>query len=314
MAIARLDAGARVVGLEQRAAEHGEHAPANVPDRPGMIYADPETEQMAFHLADVFGARRVLALGTFDCRPVGPDVIDAFAALCDRAASHSMQVALEFTPYSNIPDARTASQIVAAAHRPNGGICIDAWHFFRGSADFDDLAAVDLAKTFMIQFNDGPATPIDPDLRADAIHNRRCPGQGDFDLERFLRTLDQPGLDLPVSVATFDHRLHRQTTSAAVHAAAASTCEGLRVVTRASRSDVPVGSAPGGERPATMRVVSASGSTCPSRTRPRARTVLTGAGHAGIGALPSRDVRPPRHPRLARVGQIRLPEPDLAWF
>ncbi len=253
-----------------------------------MIYADPETEQMAFHLADVFGARRVLALGTFDCRPVGPDVIDAFAALCDRAASHSMQVALEFTPYSNIPDARTASQIVAAADRPNGGICIDAWHFFRGSADFDDLAAVDLAKTFMIQFNDGPATPIDPDLRRTRSTTADVPARAtSTSSASSVRSTSPASMRRSRSrSSTIASTVRRRRPRCTQRQPRPARC--LRVVTRASRSDVPVGSAPGGERPATMRVVAASGSTCPSCTRPRAGTVLTGAGHAGIGALAGR--------------------------
>jgi sugar phosphate isomerase/epimerase len=47
-----------------------------------------------------------------------------------------MQVALEFRPYSNIPDVAAAANIVAEADRANGGLCVDTWHFFRAHSAY----------------------------------------------------------------------------------------------------------------------------------------------------------------------------------
>ncbi len=197
--------------------------PAGLPDRPGLIYADPAVEQGAFHLADVFGARRVQVVGTFDDTPVGAEVIEAFGDLCDRAAGHGLQVALEFLPYSNIADLSTATKIVDSADRPNGGLCIDSWHVFRGSTDLDALAATDPTKILMLQINDGPATPTDLNRRVDAVHHRRCPGEGEFALDDFLRVVDQPGLDAVVSVEVYSDALDRLPTAEAARRAADTT-------------------------------------------------------------------------------------------
>ena len=51
----------------------------------------------------------------------------AFAALCDRAGP-DLTVALEFMPYSGMPDLATAWRVPQEAGRPNGGLIIDAWH------------------------------------------------------------------------------------------------------------------------------------------------------------------------------------------
>jgi sugar phosphate isomerase/epimerase len=202
--------------------------PANIPERPGLLYADPELERAAFRMADVFGARRVQAVGTFDSTPVGSEVAPAFAQLCDRAAAHDLQVALEFVPYTSIPDLRTAAGIVAEADRPNGGLCVDSWHFFRGGARFDDLAAIDPSRVFMIQLNDGPSRPVDPNRMVDAVHHRRCPGEGDFALVDFVRTLSRPGLSAAWSVEVYSDELNRKTTEDAARLAASSTRALLR--------------------------------------------------------------------------------------
>jgi sugar phosphate isomerase/epimerase len=177
--------------------------PAGVAERPGLVYNDPELERAAFHMADAFGVPTVQVAGTFSAPPPAADVAEAFGLLCDRAAVHGMRVALEFVPYTDIPDVVTADAIVVAACRPNGGLCIDSWHFYRGRPDLEALAAVPAERIFMIQVNDGPLRPDDANRRYDAIHNRRVPGEGEFDLLTWLRTMDRPGLDASVSVEVY---------------------------------------------------------------------------------------------------------------
>jgi sugar phosphate isomerase/epimerase len=197
--------------------------PADIPERPGLVYADPEVELTAFRMAEAFGTRRVQAIGTFDSRPLGPEVVPAFARLCDRAARHGLQVALEFVPYTSIPDLRTAARIVEEADRVNGGLCVDTWHFFRGDPRFEDLAAVDPSTVFMVQVNDGPRTPVDPNRMLDAVHHRRCPGEGDFALDEFVRAIGGARLDAAWSVEVYSDELDRRTALDAAELAASST-------------------------------------------------------------------------------------------
>lgn len=181
--------------------------PAGIAERPGLIYNDPQLEAAAFHMADVFGVPTVQAAGTFAEPPASEHAAEAFGALCDRAAEHGLRVALEFVPYTDIPDVAAAAGIVLAADRPNGGLCVDCWHFFRGNPDLDALAAVPADKIFMIQINDGPLTPDEPNRRRDAIHNRRLPGAGEFDLRGWLQAMDRPGLAATVSVEVYSDAL-----------------------------------------------------------------------------------------------------------
>ena len=68
------------------------------------------------------------------------DVVgEQFAALCERAGP-DLTVALEFMPYSGIPDLATAWRIVQGV--PNAGIIVDGWHWARAGQQIADLDAV----------------------------------------------------------------------------------------------------------------------------------------------------------------------------
>jgi len=207
--------------------------PAGIAERPGLIYNDPKLEAAAFHMADAFGVPTVQAAGTFAEPPAAADAGEAFAGLCDRAAQHGLQVALEFVPYTDIPDVLAAAAIVAAADRTNGGLCVDCWHFFRGNPDLGALAQVPADKIFMIQINDGPAHPDDPNRRFDAVHNRRLPGEGDFDLTAWLRAMDRPGLAATVSIEVYSDAL-RQVPATEAAARAYSSTRGVLTHARAA--------------------------------------------------------------------------------
>jgi sugar phosphate isomerase/epimerase len=169
-----------------------------------------ERERRIFAIADALGpAHHVQAIGPFE----GPvdRAAEGFAGLCDRAAQHGLGVALEFLPeMSNVPDARAALELVEFADRPNGGLCIDVWHHYRGAADDDLLRAVPVERVLSVQFNDGPRQRVLADYRADCTTHRLAPGDGDFDLHRFLRVLDQIGVRLPLSVEVISAELQQR--------------------------------------------------------------------------------------------------------
>ena len=169
---------------------------ATGPDRAAYRAA----ERSAFALSDALGPGHHVQVvgpytGTLD------DAAEAFAGVCDRAAEHGLAAAIEFLPeMSNIPDAASAMQIVTAAGRANGGICLDSWHHFRGANDDDMLRAIPAEAILTVQFNDGPRQRVDPDYYTDCTRHRNVPGDGDFDLAGFLRVVDEMGVRLPLSV------------------------------------------------------------------------------------------------------------------
>ncbi len=178
-------------------------------------------EELAFHLADTFGPTYLQAIGPYD--DTIDDVVEDYAALCDRASAHQLTVGIEFLPFTNIPDLTTAAGIAGRANRDNGGICVDAWHFFRGTADFDALAAIPGELIANIQINDGPLEPEDDDYLADCLTNRRCPGDGEFDLDRFMRTIAATGCTAPISIEVISTSLQEQPARAATERMVKST-------------------------------------------------------------------------------------------
>jgi sugar phosphate isomerase/epimerase len=174
---------------------------------PGIRYTDRDTEATFFEMAEAFGARHLQAVGTFGTDVLEDDAAEAFAGLCDRAAHHGLLVALEFVPTTNVPDAGVGQRIVAEADRANGGLCVDSWHHFRGRADDDLLRAMRPDRVFMIQLDDGPRSPRDPDFVTDTTQHRLPPGEGEFDLVHFLRLLGDMGVEAPISVEVLSAEL-----------------------------------------------------------------------------------------------------------
>jgi sugar phosphate isomerase/epimerase len=158
-------------------------------------------EAVAYAMADAFGSRHVNA-GSFLPKGTLGSVertAEGFAGLCDRAAEHGLLVALEFLPWSDIPNAAAAWDIVVRAGRPNGGLLVDVCHLFRSGCDAASLKAFPAESVKAVQFADALARPAG-DLEAEAIGQRRLPGEGELDLVGFVQALDAMGVDVPVSV------------------------------------------------------------------------------------------------------------------
>jgi sugar phosphate isomerase/epimerase len=179
-------------------------------------------EKEMFAIADAIGARSLNATDVFGGGWGVDDAAEAFATLCDRAGEHGLLVHLEGLPWSQIPDVRTAWEIVKRADRANGGITVDAWHFFRAGADYDALRAVPGPKVLGIQLDDGPAAP-EANLVEATLHDRLLPGAGDFDLARLIEVLRDIDAVGPVGVEVFSDELHNRGAIAAAHAAGDAT-------------------------------------------------------------------------------------------
>ena len=126
----------------------------------------------------------------------------AFAGLCDRAAEHGLLVHLEFLPWSRIPDLATAWQVVREADRPNGGLMLDAWHYFRSTPDGALLRSIPGASILGVQLCDAPAVAEANPLHA-TLHERLLPGDGELALRTLLADLRATGTTAPIGVEVF---------------------------------------------------------------------------------------------------------------
>jgi sugar phosphate isomerase/epimerase len=165
------------------------------------------SEQDLYAIADAVGARSLNAVEVYGTRYEPDEAAAAFAELCDRAAEHALLVHLEYLPWSGIPDARAAGEIVRLADRPNGGVLVDSWHHFRSGGDDDALRAIPGARIVGIQLNDAPAA-AEADPVDECLHRRLVPGEGDIDLVGLVRLLDAAGVDAPVGIEVMSDEIN----------------------------------------------------------------------------------------------------------
>jgi sugar phosphate isomerase/epimerase len=181
-------------------------------------------EAQLFALADLVSARSLNAVDVFGGAWDVDAAAEAFAGLCDRAAEHGLLVHLEFLPWSKIPDVVTARDIAQTAGRANGGIAVDAWHLFRSGGKPDALSGVPGSMLLGVQLDDGP-TEAEANLVHATLHERRLPGEGDFDLAGLLRALIEAGSDAPIGVEVFSDALQSLGPIEAARQAGAATRE-----------------------------------------------------------------------------------------
>ena len=127
-------------------------------------------------------------------------LVERFAALCDRAADHDLLVALEFMPFSGIPDvadaACTHSRQSERAERGPQRRLVALLPRHPGSR----RAAPPCGdRVFMIQLDDADEEVVG-ELFEDTMFRRRYPGEGSFDLVGSCALLDEVGRPAPKSV------------------------------------------------------------------------------------------------------------------
>ena len=147
--------------------------------------------------------------------PLDPDrAAEGMAAVCERAAARDLMVTLEYLPWSGIPDAATAWEIVRKTGCANAALTFDAWHTFRGPTDEAQLRAVPGERWGSIQLDDAPAQAQE-DLIVETLNARLLPGEGDAPVAEWLRILRESGCRVPVGVEVFSAELDALSPSEA---------------------------------------------------------------------------------------------------
>lgn len=89
--------------------------------------------------------------------------------------------------------------LVSRAQRRNAGICVDTWQYFGAKNAAEDLVAIPADHISTIRISHEVTAQEALDYTSRATQNRRGPEEG-ADLIRFLRTITQNGVTLPISV------------------------------------------------------------------------------------------------------------------
>ena len=162
-------------------------------------------ERAAYHdaflkVAGSVGARAVHAVPLDVTAPLD-QVVATFGELADRAADRDLLCALEFVPQlTATPDLASAWEVCRRVDRPNAGLVMDSFHFFRCGAPWTLLETLPPGSIFTVQLNDGWLPARTEDFKWEAGCGRLPPGEGDFDLPRFLRAVDRARTPGPIAI------------------------------------------------------------------------------------------------------------------
>lgn len=147
-----------------------------------------------FDAAGVLGVETIKVGAELDGVPVNDDRFrEEFDALAGEAGAAGTRVALEPMPMSNLPTIEAGIELVSAVSNPFAGLCVDVWHVHRGGSAFSDLPGrLPLEHVFIVELDDARKGVVGT-LWDDTINERLLPGEGVFDVPRFVATMHQIG-------------------------------------------------------------------------------------------------------------------------
>jgi sugar phosphate isomerase/epimerase len=153
----------------------------------------PESDRvrrLLLEAAEVLGADHIKVVAdTENLAPPDPDQwIPEFIKLSDEAAEHGTTIALEFLPFTNVPNLAAAVDLVSLAGHPAGGICVDLWHVERSRTPIQDLAAVPLGLIKAVELDDATLAQVGDEYE-DTVFRRRMLGEGEFRVTEFIRVV-----------------------------------------------------------------------------------------------------------------------------
>jgi sugar phosphate isomerase/epimerase len=153
----------------------------------------PESDRvrrLLLEAAQALGADHIKVVAdTENLAPPDPDQwIPEFIKLSDEAAEHGTTIALEFLPFTNVPNLAAAVDLVSLAGHPAGGICVDLWHVERSRTPIQDLAAVPLGLIKAVELDDATLAQVGDEYE-DTVFRRRMLGEGEFRVTEFIRVV-----------------------------------------------------------------------------------------------------------------------------
>ena len=163
------------------------------------ILPGSEVEDMASDLdiAAGLGARAVCAVSLERDRPRS---YAQFARLTELAAQRGLAVTTEVGA-GILRDLPRALEAVRQIGDPRFALLIVTMHFFRSGSSVTDFAALDPALIGHVQLCDVPMPAVIESYMDEALYERRCPGDGDLPLARFLTHVPKDvivGLEVPI--------------------------------------------------------------------------------------------------------------------
>ncbi|HKN98821.1 MAG TPA: TIM barrel protein, partial [Pseudonocardiaceae bacterium] len=121
----------------------------------------------------------------------------------ERAAGRGLRIAYEALAWGKSVDTFDHSwRIVRRADHPALGVCLDSFHVLSKGSDPAGIRIIPGDRIFFVQLADAP--PLHMDVLRWSRHHRLFPGQGTFDLTRFVGYVLGTGYAGPLSLEVFN--------------------------------------------------------------------------------------------------------------
>lgn len=155
-------------------------------------------------LCQFFGVRTLVLAADFAQKPDPQALGRAVASLAQAgqwATGFGVRLALEFRggdAFCSSLD--TAVTLVEQCREPNVGVCLDAFHYYKGPSKSEDLERLSAANLFHVQVCDVAGVPREVMTDSDRV----LPGDGEFRLAPIVARLRAIGYDGAVSLELMD--------------------------------------------------------------------------------------------------------------
>lgn len=166
-----------------------------------------ERAKRKFALMNELGARDILVCSNVS--PLSLGGIDRAAAdlraLGEIAEGFGVDVGFEALAWGrHVWDYRDAWEIVRRADHPRVGLILDSWHTLARGLPVEPIASIPADRITFVQLADAPRMQMD--LLQWSRHFRNFPGQGDMDVDGFMRAVLATGYDGWLSHEIFNDR------------------------------------------------------------------------------------------------------------
>ncbi|KIS25532.1 4-hydroxyphenylpyruvate dioxygenase [Arthrobacter sp. SPG23] len=170
-----------------------------------LLAANLRRAEAKFKLMSRLGMDTILVCTNVGTATIDDDSLRAeqLARLAGLAGDHGVKVAYEALAWGKyVNDYEHAHRLVQTVDHPNLGTCLDSFHILSRDWDTTPIEGFSADKIFFVQVADAPKLSMD--VLSWSRHYRVFPGEGQFELAKFMGHVVRAGYTGPVSLEVFN--------------------------------------------------------------------------------------------------------------
>ncbi|MEV7635069.1 TIM barrel protein [Pseudarthrobacter enclensis] len=172
---------------------------------PDLLKSNLHRAEAKFALMSRLGMDTILVCSNVATATIDDDGLRAeqLAQLAGLAGDHGINVAYEALAWGKyVNDYEHAYRLVEMVDHSNLGTCLDSFHILSRDWETSHIEAFNPEKIFFVQVADAPKLSMD--VLSWSRHYRVFPGEGQFDLAKFMGHVVRAGYTGPVSLEVFN--------------------------------------------------------------------------------------------------------------